>query len=105
MEQNLSSLVLAIKRADVGGNKLKQFMIVSWKIKTYDEQLGAYDAQNVVAGDDCNYKLIAYDYALEKKSCSTPLSLNTIVESFIKLANTSLIPCPGIENIPLTNLT
>lgn len=97
VEQNFSCLALVSERADVGGNKMKHFLVISRKLKAYDNELGPYDALKVVVREDCMYKLIAYDKVVEENAATIPLASSSIIQSLEKLANTALVACPGIE--------
>ena len=51
-EPSYSSLNTQLVKAEVGGNKLKQFLVVVRKLKSYDCKIGPYDAMKFVVRDN-----------------------------------------------------
>ena len=96
-EEGYSSLMVVLARADVGGNKVKQFVVISRKLKCYDDQLGPYDALRLVVSEDCKYRLLGYGKTLEENLLVLPLSSSCIIQSLDKLADDSWTACPGIQ--------
>ena len=71
--EGYSNLMVVLARADVGGNKVKQFVVISRKLKCYDDQLGPYDALRLVVSEDCKFRLLGYGKTLEENLLVLPL--------------------------------
>ncbi len=92
-----STLLAEVMRANVGNNMVRNFLVISKKLKSYDEQTGPYDASKVVVTEDGKYKFLAYHQNLQEGSISVPISSSSIVDSLDKLASSTWIVCEGIR--------
>ena len=96
-KKGYSSPMVVLVRAVVGGNKVKQFLVISSKVKCYDEQLGPYDALRLIICEDCKYRLLGYDKTLKENLIVNPLPSSCIVQSMDKLSDNSWTACLGIQ--------
>ena len=94
---NYSSLSVEMVKADLGNNRLKSFLIITRKLKSYDEQLGPYDAFRLIINDDGSYKLLGFGKALEENAIIPPINASCILQTLSQLVDESLVACPGIK--------
>ena len=78
-------------------NELRKYILITRRVKCYDDDLGQYDAVRLVVEEGGAYKLLVYDKLLEENTVQAPFPSSSIVASLDKLANRGLIVCPGIK--------
>lgn len=78
-------------------NELHKSILVTRRMKCYDDDLGPYDAVRLVVEEGGAYKLLVYDKLLEENTVQAPFPSSSIVASLDKLANRGLTVCPGIK--------
>ena len=81
-----SSLSFEPVKADVGNNILKRFLLITRKLKSFDDQLGPYDAVKLVVNEDGCYKLICHGRCMEENVVSPPFNASCILLTLGKLA-------------------
>ncbi len=84
-------------KAEVSINKLKSFLLITRKLKSYDDQLGPYDALRFVVSEDGSYKLVSYGRALKEDVIIPPFNATCILQILGQLVDESWIACPGIR--------
>ena len=92
-----SSLTCETVTADIGNNKVKSFLIITRKLKRYDDDIGPYDDMRLVVTEDGSYKLLASDNLLEENVVNTPFNESCIIPLLNQLSDHSLVVCPGIK--------
>ena len=94
-----SSLSLDLVKANMGNNIIKPFLIVTRKLKSYDDQLGGrpYDALRLIISEDGCYKLICYGKSVAEGGVSVPYEESPITELLQQLLNEVWVTCPGIN--------
>ena len=93
-----SSLSVELVKADVGNNTLKYFLLITRKLKSYDEQLGPYDALRLIVGEDGSYKLLSHGRALEESVVTPPFNASCILQTLSQLEpDEPWVVCPGIR--------
>lgn len=95
--EEYTSLTAEVATTDVGNNTLKNFLILSRKLKCYDDDVGPYDVVRLVVTEDGSYRLLAYDNLLEENVVTTPVKASCIVTTLNKLMDRSWVVCPGIK--------
>ena len=88
-----SSLIAQSVTAEVGVNTLRNFLVVSRKVKSYNHQIGPYDAMKLVVKEDGCYILLVFDQSIEEGTVQTPLSSSSILQALNKLAEQTWIFC------------
>uniref|UniRef100_A0A1X7UN32 Uncharacterized protein n=1 Tax=Amphimedon queenslandica TaxID=400682 RepID=A0A1X7UN32_AMPQE len=78
----------------MGNNIMKQFLIVTRKLESYDDQLGPYDVLRLIISEDGCYKLICYGKPFAEGAVSVPYEESPITELLHQLLNET---CPGIN--------
>ena len=85
-------------KADVGNNMLKYFLFITRKLKSYDEQLGPYDALRSIVSEDGSYKLLSHGRALEESVVTPPFNASCILQTLSQLEpDEPWVVCPGIR--------
>ena len=82
-----SSLSVELVKADVGNNTLKYFLLITRKLKSYDEQLGPYDALRSIVSEDGSYKLLSHGRALEENVFTLPFNASCILQTLSQPAS------------------
>ena len=96
VEETGSSVNLEIVTAEVSCNELKQFLVITRSIKSYDTQIGPYDAAKLVVQlDDASYRLLVYDECIEEGIVKSLSSLSCLQQAVNKVAE--WIVCQGIK--------
>ena len=91
------SLNADVVTADAGKNRIQNFLIVTRKLKSYDDDIGPYDAVRLVVNEDGCYRLLAHDSLLEDSTISTPFHTSSVVDILNKLADCAWVVCLGIK--------
>lgn len=73
--EEYASLTAEVATTDVGNNTLKNFLILSRKLKRYDDDVGPYDVVRLVVTEDGSYRLLAYNNLLEENVVTTPVKV------------------------------
>ena len=92
LSSGLNSVVVT---ADIG-NKLEQFLVVTRKLKSYDNDIGPYDAVRVVVREDSSYRLVVNETPVEINTFVMPVESSCIVSPLSRVADHSWVVCPGI---------
>ena len=93
-----SSLSVELVKADVGNNTLKYFLLITRKLKSYDEQLGPYDALRLIVSEVGSYKLLSHGRALEESVVTPPFNASCILQTLSQLEpDEPWVVCPGIR--------
>ena len=91
------SLEAQLVTAESEVNELRKYILITRRVKCYDDDLGPYDAVRLVVEEGGAYKLLVYDKLLEENTVQAPFPSSSIVASLDKLADRGLIVCPGIK--------
>ena len=91
------SLNADVVTADAGKNRIQNFLIVTRKLKSYDDDIGPYDAVRLVVNEDGCYRLLAHDSLLEDSTISTPFHTSSVVDILNKLSDCTWVVCLGIK--------
>lgn len=91
------SVETQVVTAEFEVNELRRYLLVTRRVKYYDDDMGPYDAVRLIVNDDGGYKLLVYDKLLEENTVQAPFSSSSITAPLDKLANPSLSVCPGIK--------
>lgn len=55
-------------------SKLYSYLLITRKLKAYDEEVGSHDALRLVIAEDGQYKLMTYEKTLDTGTVSTPFT-------------------------------
>lgn len=95
--ESYSSLNADVVTADTGKNKIQTFLMVTRKLKSYDEDIGPYDAVRLVVNEDGCFRLLVHDSLLEDSRITNPLQKSSVVDVLDKLADCTWTVCLGIK--------
>ena len=68
------SLETQVVTAEYDFNELRRYILVTRRVKCYDDDMGPYDAVRLVVEEDGSYKLLVYDKLLEENTVQAPFS-------------------------------
>ena len=89
-------LDVSMATADVN-NELRRYLLVSRKIKAFDEDMGPHDSIKVVVEEDGKYKLSSLDKCLEEGLAKLPFAGSDLSQAIERLCDEKWIVCPGIK--------
>lgn len=81
---------------DIGQDRVQSFLILSRKLKKFDETIGPYDEIKLNVREDGSYKLRVYNNVLEENRITLPFEDSCAVP-LQKLADKSWLVCPGVQ--------
>ena len=81
------SLEAQLVTAEFEVNELRRYILVTQCVKCYDDDMGPYDAVQLVVDEDGVYKLLVYDKLLEENTVQAPFPSSSIIVSLDKLTN------------------
>ena len=78
-------------------NELRRYLVVSRRMKAFDEDMGPHDSIKLVVQEDGKYKLSSLDKCLEEGTAKLPLAGSDLLQAIERLCNEKWIVCPGIK--------
>ena len=77
-------------------NKLRRYLVVTRKLKVYDEVVGPHDALRLLVREDGNYRCLLYEKTLEEGTVQPPITSSSI-PILDKLGDVQWTICPGVK--------
>lgn len=77
-------------------SKLERYLLITRRLKVYDEDIGPHDAVQLTVAEDGQYKLMAYEKPLEEGSIQSPFVASSL-PILGKLGDVEWVVCPGVK--------
>ena len=77
-------------------SKLERYLLITRKLKAYDEEVGPHDALRLTVAESGQYKLMAYEKPLEEGTIQTPFGVSSL-PILGKLGSAEWLVCPGVK--------
>ena len=78
-------------------NKLQRYLVVTRKLKVFDDVVGPHDALRLLVAEDGHYRLLLYEKALEEGTVQSPIT-HSGMPILEKLEDAQWIICPGVKS-------
>ena len=99
-EDQYSDITSVLVQAEVELNKLKRYLVITRRIKSYSKHMGPIDAFRVIVEETGYVRFLVYDRLIEEANIAQPTISNSpeFIEMLKKINDRSLLACPGINN-------
>ena len=77
-------------------NNLRRYLVVTRKLKVYDEVVGPHDALWLLVREDGKYRCLLYEKTLEKSTVQPPITSSSI-PILDKFGDVQWTICPGVK--------
>ena len=88
----------SIVKAETSPNEIRRYVVVSRRLKAFDEAVGPHDSLRMVVGEDGGFRLLSYDKSLEEGVLTLPIvPTGDFHKAIEKLASERWVVCPGVK--------
>ena len=77
-------------------SKLSRYLLVTRKLKVYDEDVGPHDALRLVVAESREYKLMAYEKTLQEGTIETPFTASSL-PILGRVGDAEWVVCRGVK--------